>query len=186
MSNIALIGVMGCGKTEAGVLLSEKLGTELIEIDIKIEEKMNTTIKNIFAEYGEPFFRDLECKMIKKAALHNNAVVATGGGAVLNDEAMTALKKNSTIVFIERDLDEIVRTVDTTNRPLLKNGPEALYEIYAKRENLYRKYADITVINDCTLDELTDKIIEACIKEKQNESTDNKRAQYKYVGYERA
>lgn len=185
MSNIALIGVMGCGKTEASIMLAEKLGTELIEIDIEIEEKMSMPVKQIFAEYGEPYFRALECETIKRAALHNNAVVSTGGGAVLNDEAMTALKKTSTIIFIERDLDEIVRTVDTTNRPLLKNGPEALYAIYTQRERLYRKYADITITNDCTLDELTDRIIEACIKEKQNESSSDQWPQYKYVGCER-
>ncbi len=165
MRNIAVIGVMGCGKTESGVLLAEKLGRELIEIDIEIEHQMGMTVKEIFAKFGEGHFRALECATIKEAALKDDAIISTGGGCVLNDEAMTALKKTSTVVFIERDLDEIINTVDTTTRPLLKNGAQALYDIYAKREMLYRKYADVTIINDSTLDVLVDKIIAVCEEE---------------------
>lgn len=165
MRNIALIGVMGCGKTEASLLLAYKLKRDVIEIDMNIERHMGMKIKEIFAQYGEKKFRELERDEIRRASRHENVIISTGGGAVLNDEAMTELKKTSTVVFIERDLDEIIRTVDTTTRPLLKDGAQALYDIYAKREVLYRKYADKTIFNEGTLDELVDNIISACKKE---------------------
>ena len=163
MKNIAIIGISCCGKTEGGALLAEKLNMNFVDIDIKIEEEIKMPIKEIFSKYGEPYFRNLEKETIEKVALCKDTVISTGGGAVLNDESMQALKNTSTVIFIERDIAQIINTVqDTSTRPLLKDGAQALYDLYKTREHLYRKYADVTVLNNGTLDELVDKIID-CI-----------------------
>ena len=147
--NIVLIGMMGSGKTTVGKAVAERLGMGFVDIDQMIENGRGETVSEIFEKYGSDLFRILELQAAVKAAVHKNVVVATGGGTVLNDESMSRLKESAAaVVFLNRDINKIIETVDTTTRPLLAEGADKLYEIYNERLPLYRKWCDIEITEE--------------------------------------
>ena len=92
--NIVLTGMSLAGKTTLGTLISEKLGRRLEDTDLMIIDREKREITNIFATDGEPYFRDLEAAMCRELAGESGIVIATGGGAILREENVDALKKN--------------------------------------------------------------------------------------------
>lgn len=160
MNNIALIGMMGSGKTTIGKILSQKLNKDYYSSDKYIEKIENRTISEIFEVSGEKYFREVEIKIIKELSTKDNIVLATGGGIVLNKENIQNLIKNNfLIIFLNRDINEIIKDIDTTNRPLLKESINKLYTIYEKRELLYRNYCNIMIRNNSSIEIAVDKII---------------------------
>ena len=125
-----------------------------------IEREEKRKIKDIFKEDGEVFFRELETESAKKASRLNNTVISTGGGMILKEENMNYLKKNSVTVYLKRSVESIKKTMDASNRPLLLDGLQKLYDMEKQRGALYEKYADLIVVNENTPAEAIGKILE--------------------------
>lgn len=137
--NIVLIGMPGCGKSTLASLLSEKTGRECVDTDSEVE-KCGMKIPEIFARYGEAEFRRMETDAVRKIAKESGRIIATGGGAVLKEENRTALKENSTVVF----LNSPVQSLATDGRPLSKDL-DSLKKMLEQRLPLYEETADLTV-----------------------------------------
>src|SRR5574340_1795539 len=121
MNNIVLTGFMGTGKTTIGKALSKRLGMRLVDVDEEIESSEKMTINDIFRTRGEGCFREIETAMIKKLSAGRNIIISTGGGAVLKDENMEALRKNGIVFCLVASADTILeRTASNEDRPLLK------------------------------------------------------------------
>ncbi len=157
--NIVLIGMPGSGKSTIGKLLSERLNREFVDTDEYIEKQQNASILEIFERYGEAGFRMMESDTAGIVGKLKGQVISGGGGIILKEENYRSLKQNGKIIFIERSLDEL----STDGRPLSKSR-EALEAIYKSRIDLYRRYADITVVNNKTPDEVAGEILQACYK----------------------
>ena len=160
--NIVLIGMMGSGKTSVGKVLAKKLDVPFVDIDTSIQEKTRKTPAQIFAQHGEEFFRTLERAETVMAAAKTPQVISTGGGCVLNQNSMMALKRNGVIVFLNRPVDAIAGDVDFASRPLL-NSPDDIFKIHAERLPLYEKYADFTLHGDISPDDAVLEILR-CIQ----------------------
>ena len=144
MNNIVLCGFMGCGKSTVGRLLAKSLGRVFIDTDEYIENEQNMTVSEIFEQYGESGFRDIEHKACVNLAKKSGFVIATGGGA-LTFERNAAAFADDRVIFMNVPFDEIERRIDGGNsRPLFQDRNKAL-ELYNIRLPLYKKAADCTV-----------------------------------------
>lgn len=155
--NIVLIGMPGSGKSTIGKALAERLGRCFIDTDDIITEKYGV-ISDIFAEKGEEYFRDAETQAVKETAKKSRIVIATGGGAILRKENVTALKQNSVIFFLNRPLEDITPTSD---RPLSSDA-ESLRKRFEERYPVYKKTGDFEIIIDGNIEKAVNKIME-CI-----------------------
>lgn len=156
--NIVLIGMPGCGKTTIGKQLSEKLNMKFYDIDEYIEDKTNKKISEIFA-ISEAHFRDIEEKCVKEVSEGSTKIISTGGGVVLRENNILNLKRNGIIIFINRPLENIISDVDTTTRPLLKDGVERIKKLYEDRIELYKGYCDFNIKNNKSLTSVVEEII---------------------------
>jgi len=146
--NIVLCGFMGCGKTTVGRQLAKITNMEYIDIDQYIEQQQNTTISNIFTEHGEDYFRDLEHKTAKELGKKQGCIIAAGGGTLLFERNITALKENSTVVLLNVPLSTIKHRLRyDKKRPLLQrpDKDKVMEEMYNKRLPLYKKAADVVI-----------------------------------------
>ena len=155
--NIVLIGMPGCGKSSVGKELSSVLRMVLVDTDQMVEQADGRTIPEIFAQEGEAAFRDKETAAAKKAARMQGVIIATGGGMILREENMQALKQTGVVFFRDRDLNEILGE-DLSNRPLLSADKQRIYDLYQQRIHLYREYADHTVSDTRTAQEAAAQI----------------------------
>lgn len=154
--NTVLTGMPGSGKTTIGRALAEKCGKELIDTDALIEEKAGMKITEIFARYGESHFRDLESEAISEVSKKSGVIIATGGGAVLRQKNVDALKLNGKIFYIDRPVEQLIPTDD---RPLA-DSKEAIVKRYEERRGIYEKTADVIIENSDVPDKAVCKIIE--------------------------
>ena len=155
MKNIVLIGMPGCGKTTIGTLLAEKLGRTLADADEKIISLAGKSIPEIFAQDGEPTFRDWETKALTELGKQSGLVIATGGGCVTQKRNYPLLHQNGYLVWLERDCS----VLPTDGRPLSQAND--LGKMYAARKPLYEAFADIRVENTSTPEEAAQKILDA-------------------------
>ncbi len=148
-TSIALIGFMGTGKTAVGKALAEKLGKEFFELDPLIEKKAGKTIPAIFKEDGEIAFREFEIEAIKEVSKERNAVIACGGGVVLNKINIDRLKREAVIVYLTASPRVILKRTsrDAEERPLLAvaNPVLTIKELLRFRRPFYERAADTTV-----------------------------------------
>lgn len=147
MKNIVLTGFMGTGKTEVSKILARKLGYTLIDADIEIEKEQKMTITEIFKQHGESAFRDIEADVIRRLSAVKNAVISTGGGAVLRQENMDNLRKNGVIVCLMASPETILkRTSNNNDRPLLQaeNPLQRIKELLEFRRPYYER-ADVMI-----------------------------------------
>ena len=142
-ANIVLIGMPGSGKTSVGKKLAEKLNLIFLDLDAAIEEAVGKPISVIFSEEGEESFRQWETACAVKASEGSGQVIATGGGIILREENMKALRKTGTIVFLDRSVKEICGS-DLSGRPLIGSDPDRVQVFYDQRIGLYQKYAEVT------------------------------------------
>ena len=157
--NIVLTGIMGCGKTTIGKIVSEKLNMRFIDIDEYIEQ-MHGKISEIFLK-GEDYFRNIEHNSVLDISKMHNVVIATGGGVVKRQDNINALKENGIIFFVDRPLDNILEDIDISERPLLKNGKKEIIKIFNERYPLYKRTCDIHIVNTTTLNDAASSIIES-------------------------
>lgn len=155
MKNIVLIGMPGCGKSTIGTLLAEKLGRTLADADEKIISLAGKSIPDIFAQDGEPTFRDWETKALTELGKQSGLVIATGGGCVTQKRNYPLLHQNGYLVWLERDCS----VLPTDGRPLSQAND--LGKMYAARKPLYEAFADIRVENAGTPEETVQKILDA-------------------------
>lgn len=147
-SNIFLVGLMGSGKTTIGRALAKKLNLRFVDADQEIEARTGATIPLIFEIEGEASFRQREADVIRDLSAQQGIVLATGGGAVLNEQSRHYLHERGTVVYLRASVNSILqRTSHDRNRPLLQTAdPRARIEELAKqRAPLYQEVAHITV-----------------------------------------
>jgi len=148
-SSIALIGFMGTGKTVVGKLLAQKLDRDFIEMDALIEKKAGRSIPEIFRQDGEIKFREIEIEVTKEIADRKNAVIACGGGVVLNRINIDRLRGECVIVCLAASPSVILKrtSVDKDERPLLavSDRLDQIKELLKHRRPFYERVADITV-----------------------------------------
>lgn len=152
--NIILTGMPGSGKSTVGKLLKID-GFEFIDTDEEIKKRAGCTIKELIADKGEQYFRDLESEVIQEVSLNSCRIISTGGGAILREENVNCLKRNGKLFFINASLNRLKPTDD---RPLSDNY-EKLQKLYNDRLNIYKSTADITVPDMKTPDEVAEYII---------------------------
>jgi shikimate kinase len=144
---IALVGMMGAGKSSIGRRLAARLKVSFRDADDEIELAAGCTIAEIFARYGESAFRDCERKVIDRLLGEPPHVLATGGGAFIDPQTRARMKDCAVSVWIKAPLDLLLARVQRKDdRPLLKGGdPRTILEdLLEKREPIYAE-ADLTV-----------------------------------------
>lgn len=165
MSNIILIGFMGCGKSSVGEYFKAK-GYGLIDTDTYIEKKMKMTVSEIFSENGEEYFRQAETDTIKELIVKgiDHYVIAVGGGLTVREENRELLHKLGKVVYLTATVDTLEsRLKGDTKRPLLKQGQlrERIQALMEARQDIYVSAADYMVSTD-------DKNFEKIAQEIQN------------------
>lgn len=162
--NIALIGMMGCGKTTVGKLLSEQLNLKFVDTDELIVQKEGCSINEIFASKGEVYFRELETKVLKSVLNFDNQVISTGGGIIKSELNMELIKTKSKSFYLKADAQSLFERVKNDfSRPLLKDcTKEKIDTILSQRVLQYEK-ADyiINTVNktpENTVKEVIEKI----------------------------
>ena len=139
--SIVLVGLMGCGKTSVGRRLAFRLGLPFVDADEEIERAAGKTIKEIFTDHGEPYFRDGERRVIGRILKSGPQVLATGGGAFMNSETRANIRNNGVSIWLRADLPLLMRRVlRRDNRPLLSaSDPEAVMRGFIEaRYPIYR------------------------------------------------
>ncbi len=139
--NIVLIGMPSSGKTTVGAMLAAALGRPLINIDEEIERREGRSIPDIFAEIGETGFRDIESRVTADVAERTGTVLATGGGVILREENLRALRKYGRLYFLDRPLEELHPSDD---RPLSRTE-DALRQRFEERYERYLAAADVRI-----------------------------------------
>lgn len=137
---IVLVGLMGSGKSTIGRRLANLLGRTFIDADDAIEEAADMSVGDIFEEFGEPYFRDGERRVIARLLEEEHGVIATGGGAFCNQETRRLLLDKALTIWLDCDLETLVeRTGRRNHRPLLRNGDrsEILQRLHAERSPFY-------------------------------------------------
>ena len=160
--NIIITGFMGTGKSVVAKQLACKLKMEFIDMDRIIEERQGTSIANIFARYGENYFRQQENKLVKELSKKENMVIATGGGTLLSSDNIRILSQKGKIICLHADSQTIYNRVKRkNNRPLL-NGESILDKINHLLKERKKTYDNIKWKIDTTnfaTQEVVDKII---------------------------
>jgi shikimate kinase len=138
---IVLVGLMGAGKTSVGRRLAEKLGIPFVDADHEIEAAAGKSIREIFADHGEAYFREGERRVIQRLIGNGAQVLATGGGAYINDETRARIQEHGISVWLRASLPLLMKRVGKRNdRPLLMtDDPEAVMR--SLMESRYPVYA---------------------------------------------
>ena len=144
--NLILVGMPGSGKTTVGAALAEALGRPFVDCDGEIVRRAGRSIPEIFEKDGEAAFREMEAGIVAEVCREKGQVIATGGGAVLRDDNVRAMRQNGVVLMLERRLDAL----SMDGRPL-SVSPEALADMWAAREPRYRAAMDAAVDNNGAL-----------------------------------
>ena len=146
--NIFFIGLMGAGKTTIGRMLAKQMGKTFYDSDHEIERRTGVRIPLIFELEGEAGFRKRETAMIEELCQLNNIVMATGGGAVLNEENRLYLKQHGHIIYLRANVHDLwIRTRNDKTRPLLQGADikQKLEKLYLERDPIYTELATCIV-----------------------------------------
>ena len=159
---IALTGFMGSGKTTVGKVLADFLGCPFMDLDDLVVKKAGKSIPDIFAQDGEPAFRQLEAQVLRKTVekyAESTAVLALGGGAVLAPASAALLHEKTVCIYLRASLETLLTRLEgeTAGRPL---ADASLADRLAAREPIYEKTAHVVIDTDgLSPDEVADEII---------------------------
>jgi shikimate kinase len=163
---ITLTGFMGSGKTTVGRLLADSLGCPFMDLDDLVVKKAGKSIPDIFAQDGEPFFRQVEAKVLRQVVERygeNAAVLALGGGAVTTPASATLLREKTVCIYLRAALDTLLQRLEgqMAGRPLADAGLAARLQ---ERAPIYEATAHVILDTDgLTPDEVVDEIIIDCL-----------------------
>jgi shikimate kinase len=161
--SIVLVGMPGCGKSAIGRRLAPRLDLPFVDADEEIEQAAGKSIKEIFADHGEAYFRDGERRVIARLLASGPQVLATGGGAMMLEETRENVRRAGISIWVKADLPVLVRRVSKrSNRPLFEGrDPEAVMkELMEARYPIFAT-ADIVVESrDVPHDVIVEEIIE--------------------------
>ena len=158
--SIILIGMPSCGKSTLGVLLAKRLGYRFIDSDLLIQETEGRLLHEIISECGNEGFLDVE-ERVNASITDEKAVIATGGSVIYGESAMKNLKSLGKVVYLKVPYDEMCRRLgDYSHRGVVIKKGSTLADMYAEREPLYEKYADLTV--DVCNAQLSDSLEKIC------------------------
>ncbi len=144
---IYLCGFMGCGKSTVGTRLAKQLNVPFVDMDTYIEERAGMTIPEIFEQYGEPYFRDLETQAIRELACRDG-IIACGGGAMLREENANIAAAHGSVVYLDVPFHTCYVRIANTDRPIVRRSTrEELQKLYDTRDLIYRKHS--THIVEC-------------------------------------
>ena len=155
LSNVAIIGMPGCGKSTIGRALAKTLGKTYVDLDEVIEKNTGMPIPDIFAREGEASFRKYESQAVAEISKQTRQVIACGGGVIKTPGNARALRQNGPVLWVRRPLSRLA----TRGRPLSKGG-EALRQMEAERTPLYTAAATAELESNATLTEAVDKAVE--------------------------
>lgn len=149
---IALIGYRGTGKTTVAQVLARHLGWDWVDADVEVELRAGRSIATIFADDGEPAFRDLEAQVVAGLCVREKTVVALGGGAVLREDNRQAIQKCQAAVWLKAAAPTLAERIaadpsTSARRPNLTNhgGRTEIEALLAQREPFYRACATLEV-----------------------------------------
>lgn len=144
-SNIILIGMPGAGKSTVGVILAKLMLRDFVDTDVLIQTSQGRTLQDIVDTVGYKVLRKIEEDTLLTLSV-KNSVISTGGSAVYSEPAMTHLKSDGVVVFLDVDLATLESRVhDFSTRGLAKRGDQDLADLFKERFALYTRYADITI-----------------------------------------
>ena len=158
MSNIALIGHPCSGKSTIGKKLAIDLNMSFIDIDNEIENRENNTISSLIIDKGINYFRKIEAKVIEEYSTKTGYVIATGGGAILKEDNVINLARNSIIINLVRNIS-LIDEDSLSSRPNTPNM-EKLNAVIKQRKLLYEKYSAFTILNNDTMTKVIENIKE--------------------------
>lgn len=162
---LVLVGMPGSGKSSIGRRLAPRLGLPFVDADAEIEQAAGgMTVAEIFARHGEAEFRALEARVIARLLDEGPAVIATGGGALLNPGTRRLIRDKAVSVWLKADIPVLLRRVRRkSDRPLLQNDdPEAtLRTLLAEREPLYAEAPIVVLSRESPHEVVVDAIVEA-------------------------
>ncbi len=169
MSNVILIGFMGCGKTTVGLRLSYRLRRTVIDTDKEIEREEKRTISEIFATDGESYFRDRETQSLRKLIdTAANQIISVGGGLPVREENRRLLHELGQVFYLRAEAETIYeRLKDDTTRPLLQgeNPLTKIKTLLQERDPYYREAADVVItVDGKSFDEILCEIEEKVIE----------------------
>jgi shikimate dehydrogenase len=139
--NIILVGMPSSGKTTVGKILAKETNRELVDLDCEIENHIGCTIAEFFKSHTEKDFRDIETQITKEISKKNGIIISTGGGCILRDENVSALRSNGRLYFLNRSLENLT---PTDSRPLATKK-EALQKLYNERYHIYINVSDVEI-----------------------------------------
>ena len=159
--NIIFLGMMGCGKTSIGRLISRKLKLNFYDIDELIEKKLRKKISEIFDIKGEEFFRKIEEKITLKILRKQNVIISLGGGTFLNRTIRKEILTNHLSFWLYADEKILIQRIrNSTKGPIaLKLNDNELSSLIKKRSNIYSKALYKVNCNKLTKTKITNKII---------------------------
>jgi shikimate kinase len=160
--NIILTGFMGTGKSTVGRKLAARLGHKFVDTDLLIEREEGTSITRIFADKGEPYFREREKQMIDRVCSEGGTVIATGGGAMMSEANVARMKGSGTVICLTATPDIILERVrKNSDRPLLqeKDPFTKIRTLLAARAEAYAR-ADVAIdTSHLGVDEVVEAIV---------------------------
>lgn len=163
--NVVLIGYRGAGKSAVGRGLAERLGWAFVDTDARIEQQTGLTIREIFSDHAEDGFRDIEAWVVAEAACQQHQVISTGGGAVLREANVAALKIHGRLVWLTAPPEVLwqrivgdLRRHETRPEMDLAAGLDQVREVLRERNPIYERLADLTV-------KTTDRSVKAIVEQ---------------------
>ena len=156
--NLVLVGMPGCGKSRIGKLAAQLLQREFIDLDAEVVKSSGMSIPDIFAQYGEARFRELEKNAARIAAEKRGVVIATGGGTIVQPGTPEIFRATGRICYIRRPVEEL----QTAHGRPLSRDRAAVEKLYAERHEKYELAADFTIDNTgATPEEVAEMVVNA-------------------------